>query len=128
MVADLLREIDLAGMVFSTEESSANKSPLLNLILKEADRRIMPITAERNGCCWRARPMRRSTPSRKIKNVSRIEPSVAITSNPEIILCHEVERVPPLRIAAQLFARSRRVPRACLQAPSPHRYRWPRGF
>jgi hypothetical protein len=128
-VADLLREIDLAGMVFSTEESSANKSPLLNLILKEAE----PSHHADYGGAQRlllACPANAALDSirEKIKNVSRIEPSVAITSNPEIILCHEVERVPPLRIAAQLLQEHAECRELAFKLQARIDIAWPRGF
>jgi hypothetical protein len=38
-----------------------------------------------------------------VEAATRVVPSIARTSNSEFVFCYETERVPPLRIAAQLL-------------------------
>jgi hypothetical protein len=128
-LGDILREIDLAGMAFSSVESSANESPLLKTILEEAEpshhadfggaQRLL-LACPANSAIDKIR--------KKIEKACQHELSVAVTTSPEVMLCYEVERVPPMRIAAQLLQGHSECREIALKLQARIDVAWPRGF
>ncbi len=103
-LSSLLREIDLGGLVLSSDGPSPNESSPLNMILEHAQ---SPLHSSYGGAqrlllaCPADAAM--ETIKQKIEAATQATPCVAQTSKPEIIFCYEVERIPPARIAAQLL-------------------------
>jgi eukaryotic-like serine/threonine-protein kinase len=128
-ISNLLQEIDLAGLVLSSNEPATDESSPLKMVLDHAK---PPLHSNYGGAqrlllaCPAGRVM--DTIKQKIESAVQITPSIARTSSTEIVFCYEVERVPPLRIAAQLLENQSDCREIAAKLRSRIDVSWPRDF
>ncbi|MCC6126875.1 MAG: protein kinase [Pirellulales bacterium] len=128
-LGDLLREIDLAGLFPSSDAMEPNGSSPLKAILERAQ-------SPQHSCYGGAQRLLLACPSgaaletvkQKIEAAMQAAPSIARTSSPEVFFCFEVERVPPLRIAAQLLENQEDCRAIAAKLRARIDVSWPRGF
>jgi hypothetical protein len=102
-LGSLLHEVDLAGLVLSSDASAEAPSPLKTML----EHAQSPRHADYGGAqrllvaCPAGAAM--DTIKKNVEAAVQASPSMAQASGSEFVFCYEVERVPPRRIAAQLL-------------------------